>query len=62
MNAMGVTMVGCESLMRCSSGRSNADDLSVAPNELIKKGLLHAPERGRFAFTVPAMRTFIAQP
>lgn len=34
-------------------------DLSVARRELIKKGLVYAPERGILAFTVPGMHTFI---
>ncbi len=36
-------------------------DLSVARNELIKKGLVYAPERGLLAFTVPGMHQFIAR-
>ena len=31
----------------------------MARNELIKKGLIYAPERGYLAFTVPGMREFI---
>jgi hypothetical protein len=31
----------------------------VARNELIKKGLTYAPERGLLAFTVPGMHEFI---
>jgi len=34
-------------------------ELSVARDELIKKGLLYAPERGAIAFTVPGMASFI---
>ena len=34
-------------------------DLSVARNELIKKGLVYPPERGYIAFTVPGMGEFI---
>lgn len=36
-------------------------DLSVARRDLIKKGLLYAPERGVLAFTVPGMHEFIAR-
>jgi hypothetical protein len=42
-------------------GKRRVSDLSVARNEVIKKGLLYAPERGQLAFTVPGMHTFIAQ-
>lgn len=34
-------------------------DLSVARDQLIKKGLLYAPDRGHIAFTVPGMAVFI---
>ena len=40
-------------------GRSRTSDLSVARKELIKKGLVYAPERGLLAFTVPGMSDFI---
>lgn len=40
-------------------GRARASDLSVARDELIKKGLVYAPQRGRLAFTVPGMDGFI---
>jgi hypothetical protein len=40
-------------------GRSRTSDISVARNELIKKGLVYAPERGLLAFTVPGMDDFI---
>jgi hypothetical protein len=40
-------------------GKKRVSDLSVARNELIKKGLLFAPERGLLAFTVPGMSEFI---
>jgi hypothetical protein len=40
-------------------GRPRTSDISVARNELIKKGLLYAPERGMLAFTVPGMHDFI---
>lgn len=36
-------------------GRAHTSDISVARNELIKKGLLYVPERGLLAFTVPGM-------
>jgi hypothetical protein len=36
-------------------------DLSVARRDLIRKGLLYAPERGMLAFTVPGMHDFIAK-
>lgn len=42
-------------------GKRRVSDLSVARNELIKKGLLYAPERGVLAFTVPGMHEFIAR-
>jgi hypothetical protein len=42
-------------------GKRRVSDLSVARNEVVKKGLLYAPERGWLAFTVPGMHTFIAR-
>ena len=39
--------------------KSRVSDLSVARNELIKKGLVYAPERGMLAFTVPGMHEFV---
>lgn len=40
--------------------RANAaSDLSVIRAELIRKGLIYAPEHGRVAFTVPGMADFI---
>jgi hypothetical protein len=42
-----------------SMGKPRSSDLSVARNELIKKGLVYAPERGLLAFTVPGMHEFI---
>lgn len=42
-------------------GKSRASDLSVARNELIKKGLVYPPERGVLAFTVPGMHDFVLQ-
>lgn len=40
-------------------GKRRVSDLSVARNEVIKKGLVYAPERGLLAFTVPGMSDFI---
>jgi hypothetical protein len=40
-------------------GKGRTSDISVARNELIKKGLAYAPERGFLAFTVPGMHDFI---
>lgn len=40
-------------------GKRRVSDLSVSRNELIKKGLVYAPERGLLAFTVPGMSEFI---
>lgn len=40
-------------------GRGRTSDLSVARQELIKKGLVYAPERGLVAFTVPGMADFV---
>jgi hypothetical protein len=40
-------------------GRARASSISVPRDELIKKGLLFAPERGLLAFTVPGMGEFI---
>ena len=34
-------------------------DLSVARQELLRKGLVYAPERGLVAFTVPGMASFV---
>jgi hypothetical protein len=42
-------------------GRTRASDISVARNELIRKGLIYAPERGLLAFTVPGMHEFVAR-
>jgi hypothetical protein len=41
--------------------KNRVSDLSVARNELIKKGLVYAPERGLLAFTVPGMSEFISR-
>lgn len=40
-------------------GKRRTSDLSVARQELIKKGLVYAPERGLVAFTVPGMAEFV---
>lgn len=40
-------------------GKKRAPSLSVERDELIKKGLVYAPERGLLAFTVPGMHNFI---
>ena len=40
-------------------GRRRPSNLSVARQELIKKGLVYSPERGLIAFTVPGMADFI---
>jgi hypothetical protein len=42
-------------------GKSNASALSVPRDELIKKGLVDAPERGVLAFTVPGFHEFIRE-
>lgn len=41
--------------------KTRASDLSVARNELIKKGLVYPPERGLLAFTVPGMHDFVVR-
>lgn len=40
-------------------GKTRTSDIGVARNELIKKGLVYAPERGLLAFTVPGMHDFV---
>lgn len=42
-----------------ATGKARTSDISVARIELIKKGLVYAPERGLLAFTVPGMHAFI---
>jgi hypothetical protein len=42
-------------------GRPRTSDISVARNQLIKKGLVYPPERGLLAFTVPGMHDFIGR-
>ncbi|HEY5855567.1 MAG TPA: hypothetical protein VIW24_16340 [Aldersonia sp.] len=39
--------------------KPSASSLSVPRDELIKKGLVYAPERGILAFTVPGFHEFI---
>lgn len=41
--------------------KRRTSDISVARDELIKKGLAYSPERGLLAFTVPGMHDFIAR-
>jgi hypothetical protein len=47
--------------LTAAMGKRRVSDLAVARNEVTTKGLLYAPGRGRFAFSVPGMQTFIAQ-
>lgn len=42
-------------------GKRRVSDLSVARNEVLRKGLVYAPERGLLAFTVPGMDRFIRE-
>jgi hypothetical protein len=51
----GIVVSGIAAYM----GKRSSTDLSVARRELIRKGLVYAPERGLLAFTVPGMRDFI---
>lgn len=44
-----------------AAGKARSSDISVARVELIKKGLVYAPERGQLAFTVPGMHEFVAR-
>ncbi len=44
-----------------AAGKTRTSDISVARVELIKKGLVYAPERGLLAFTVPGMHDFVAR-
>lgn len=46
--------------LAAATGRRRVSDLSVARKELIRKGLLYAPERGLLAYTVPGMHLFVA--
>lgn len=47
--------------LAAAMGKKRIQNLSVARDELIKKGLLYASQRGVLAFTVPGMHAFIAQ-
>jgi hypothetical protein len=58
--AGGELPVGVSELAAAMDKR-RVSDLSMARNELIKKGLVYAPERGLLAFTVPGMADFIAR-
>lgn len=40
-------------------GKRRVADVSVARDQVIKKGLVYAPERGLLAFTVPGMDEFV---
>jgi len=42
-----------------SMGKPRPSSISVARDELIKKGLAYSPERGLLAFTVPGMGEFV---
>lgn len=44
-----------------AAGKARTSGISVARVELIKKGLVYAPERGLLAFTVPGMHEFVAR-
>ena len=44
-----------------AAGKARTSDISVSRVELIKKGLVYAPERGLLAFTVPGMHEFVAR-
>jgi len=59
--AVGGTDAAAIADLAKAMGKSRTSDLSVARNELIKKGLVYAPERGLLAFTVPGMHEFIAR-
>jgi hypothetical protein len=61
MGALGGDNPVAISELATAMGKRRVSDLSVARNEVIKKGLLFAPERGQLAFTVPGMHTFIAR-
>ena len=54
-DAPGTTAVVASRLKRRPS------DVSVARDQLIKKGLLYAPDRGHVAFTVPGMADFVTR-
>ncbi len=42
-------------------GRARTSGISVARDEIIKKGLAYAPERGLLAFTVPGMHELVSR-
>jgi hypothetical protein len=42
-----------------AAGKTNAGQISMTRRELIRKGILYAPERGFLAFTVPGMYEFV---
>ena len=42
-----------------AAGKTNAGQISMTRRELIRKGILYAPERGFLAFTVPGMHEFV---
>ena len=44
-----------------AADKARTSDISVARVELIKKGLVYAPERSLLAFTVPGMHEFVAR-
>ena len=47
--------------LAAAMGKRRISGLSVARNEVIKKGLLCAPGRGQLAFTVPGTHAFICR-
>lgn len=58
MSGDGVDVPVADIARRLSRKRS---DLGVARDQLIKKGLVYAPERGLLTFTVPGMADFVAR-
>lgn len=58
---VGDVKVGLAEARHCQGHEPRTSDISIARNELIKKGLVFAPERGLLAFTVPGMHDFIAR-
>lgn len=52
---------GAVSDVATALGKTRSQQISVAREELIKKGLVYAPERGLLAFTVPGMHDFVAR-
>ena len=61
MAALGGDRPSSIAELAAAMGKRRVSDLSVARNELIKKGLVYSPERGLLAFTVPGMHEFIAE-